>query len=84
MLYLHVIDTHDDSEPVKSMFIEKQDATKLAQLISLTEKDNIIIINDIVIDNENVKKRKMKITHVFINGNEDIEYNEKLKVDKKI
>ena len=83
MLYLHVIDTHKKSIPTKSMLIEDEDAYRIAKLISKNEIDNLIIINSIGIDKEYPSKRAMKIIHVFLNGNEDIEYSEKLKVKRK-
>ncbi len=83
MLYLHVIDTHDNAKPTKSMFVEDFDAYKIGKLISLSEEDNIIIINDIGIDKKNRGRKKMNIIHIFLNGKEDIEYSAKLKVNRK-
>jgi hypothetical protein len=83
MLYLHVIDTTKDIGNVKSMLIEDNDAYKLGKLISNNEVDNIIIINEIIIDKKNINKRKMNILNVFLNGKEDLEYSQKLKINKK-
>ena len=83
MLYLHVIDTHDNPTPTKSMFIEDEEAYKIGKLISKNEKDNLVIINEIGIDKKQRHKRTMTIIHVFLNGKEDIEYSEKLKVKRK-
>lgn len=83
MLYLHVIDTHDSSIPTKSMFIEDNEAYGIGKLISINETDNLVIINEIGIDKEQRHKRTMTIIHVFLNGKEDIEYSEKLKVKRK-
>jgi hypothetical protein len=80
MLYLHVIDTHDSSMPIKPMFVEDVDAYKIGKLISISEKDNLIIINNVVI---NQNQRKSTILHIFLNGNEDLDYPEKLKIEKK-
>lgn len=78
MLYLHVINTHDDSFPTKSMFIENEDSYRIGQLISENEIDNLVIINSLEI---NKNKRTMKILHIFLNGNEDS--SEVLKINKK-
>jgi hypothetical protein len=83
MLYLHVLDTHDDDFPIKSMFVENEDSCRLAQMISLAELDNIVIVNSIEIDRDTLNKRIVKIQHIFLNGNEDVIYPETLKVDKK-
>ena len=83
MIYLHVIDTHDDTIPTKSMFIEDEDSYKIAKLISQNEVDNIVIVNSIGIDKKQKHKRTMDIIYVFLNGKEDCDYSKKLKVDKK-
>jgi len=83
MLYLHVIDTHDNSIPTKSMFVEDVDAFKIAKLISQNEADNIVIVNSVGIDKKQKHTRKMEILYVFLNGKEDSLYSEKLKVNKK-
>jgi len=83
MLYLHVIDTHNVESAPKSMFIEDAEAYKIGKLISQNEKDNLVIINEIGIDKKQRHKRTMTIIHVFLNGKEDIEYSEKLKVKRK-
>ncbi len=83
MLYLHVIDTHNVESITKSMFIEDTKAYKIGKLISQNEKDNLVIINEIVIDKKQRHKRTMTIIHIFLNGKEDIEYSEKLKVKRK-
>jgi hypothetical protein len=83
MLYLHVIDTHDNTFPVKSMFVEDSEAYRLGVLISKTEPDNLVIVNSIEIDRDTLNKRIVNIMYVFINGNEDIDYCQKEEVMKK-
>lgn len=83
MLYLHIIDTKKDPKPTKSMFVEEGDVYELGRVISLSEPDNIIIINSIEIDRDTLNKRIVKIKHVFLNGNEDTVYSGILKVNKK-
>jgi len=83
MLYLHVINTHDDSKPVKSIFVEDQDVKTLGKLISLSETDNIIIINEVKKDPKTSFNRIIKIKYVFLNGKLDINYNKKLKINRK-
>jgi hypothetical protein len=82
MLYLHVIDTHDIEAPVKSMFVEDMEAYKVGKIISKGEVDNLIIINSIEINRDNLKKRMVRVFHVFLNGNEDINYSETLKIKR--
>ncbi len=81
MLYLHVIDTHDISGNVKSMFVDERDAYKIGVVISAEETDNLVIINSIEKTKKN--KRIMKILYVLLNGKEDIEFVKALKIDKK-
>jgi len=83
MLYLHIINTDVNDESTKSMFIEDEDVYRLGKLISLSEVDNIIIINSVEIDKKQANKRIMNIIHVFLNGKEDMEYSQKLKINKK-
>jgi len=83
MLYLHVIDTNDNNGQTKSMFIEDEESYRIGQLISTEEKDNLVIINSIEIDRKRLNKRKIKIIHIFLNGKEDVNYSEKLKVNRK-
>jgi hypothetical protein len=78
MLYLHVIDTNDISSTPKSLLIEKEDAFRLGQIISEEEVNNIIIINSI-----NKDTKTVEIIHVFLNGNEDVEYSEVFGYRKK-
>lgn len=82
MLYLHVIDTHEIEAPVKSMFVEDSEAYKIGVLISKTESDNLVIVNSIEIDRNSLHKRMVKVVYVFINGHEDINYSENLKVKR--
>jgi len=82
MLYLYVIDTHNDELP-KSMLIEESEAYRIGKLISKNEKDNLIFISEIKIDKNHKHRRTMTILHIFLNGNDDMEYMEKHKINKK-
>ena len=82
MLYLHIIDTHNDDAPIKSMYIENENSKKLAQIISFTEKDNIIIVNEIVNDPVNEHQKTFNVKYVYMNGKHDLNYSD-IKINKK-
>jgi len=83
MIYLHIINCNNIDEPAKSMFIEDEDSYEIAKLVSKNEKDNIIIVDSIIIDRRYPNKRITNVLYVFLNGNEDLSPVEKYKVLKK-